>query len=145
MQFMKERLKTKFEWSTLAPFTPGVRSSVAMIRVDCKDDVYDFIRKWKAQDEEDIKFKGAAIRARADKPREQRKANGKIWSMAEYLRTTFQDKLVHADFRNSSVWLGDWEVKWDMDTEAFKWLEDGISDAAVVVDRAEAEAKCRRE
>ena len=140
--FMKDQLKTREEWKDLVAFAPNIRSSIAMIKVESKDEVFDFIRKWKVDEHE---YKDRKIRARADKPPEQRKANGKIYSMAEHLRSTFVQTDVDADFKNGSVWLGDHEVvKWDMDTESFSWLEDGVQKCGVVIDRTEAEKTCER-
>ena len=141
---MKEIFAKHDEWEKLLPFATGVRASVAMVRMNCKEEVFDMIRQWKALDENDIKFKGVMIRARTDKPPAQRKANGKIWAMASYLRNTFNDKEVDADFRNSSVWMGDWEVvKWDTELEGFRWLDDGISHTGLDIQRAEAEEQCK--
>jgi hypothetical protein len=137
---VKDKMKEwEEDFKSLSPFAPNVRSSVVMIKMTSKEDVFEFIAKWK---ESDIIFKGRAIRATTDKPPEQRKANAKIYNMTGHLKSVFIDKEVDADFRNASVWLGDWEVvKWDIQAEAFKWIEDGMSKAGVVVDRAEAEKK----
>ena len=72
-----------------------------------RDEVFEFIQQWKDTGSE---YKGKAIRARADKTPEQRKANSKIYKMAEHLKTAFIDRDVDADFKRSSVWLGEWEV-----------------------------------
>ena len=71
-----------------------------MIRVESKDGVFAFICAWKAAE---VKFGEVSIRATSDKPPQQRKSNGKICSMAPYLRSKFQDAEVDPDFRNSSV------------------------------------------
>ena len=115
-----------------------------MIKVDSKDEVFDFIRKWKPLETE---YKKQTIKARGDKPPEQRKSNGKIYGMAQHLRETLVDKEkeIDADFKNSSVWIGDFEiVKWDMQSESFQWFDDALNSAGVVVDRVAAEKKTDR-
>ena len=140
--FVKEQLSAREEWRDLVPFAPNVRSSVVMIKVNSRDDIYDFIRKWKTTD---ARFNDHPIRARADKSPEQRKANGKVYMAWQYLREKFEDKGVDPDYTNSSVWIGEWEVaKWDAASETIQWLEEGIASAGVVIDRDEAARKMER-
>ena len=142
VKFVKEKLAEHPEWSELETFTPNIRSSIAMVKVNSKDEVFEFAREWKSAG---AVFKGQSIRARADKPPEQRKANGKVYAMGDYLRQKFTDKEVDCDFRSSSIWFGDWEaVKWDIESDSFKWIEEGLSSAAVEIDRDDAERCCAR-
>ena len=136
-EFTKTQLEQKDEWKHLVPFAPNVRSSTVMIKVSSRDEVFDFIRHWKNFD---VKFKENPIRARGDKPPEQRKANSKIYKVSEYMRKKFADKDVDADFKHSSVWVGDWEVvKWDSSSEKFVWDEDNLEKAGVTIDQAEVD------
>ena len=124
-------------WKSLKPFAPGVRSSIVMVKLSSRDEMFGFIRDWK---DEEFKYKEHVIRARADKTPEQRKANAKIYNISEYLNSKFMDKEFDSEFKNAPVWLGDGEVvKWDSDSESFLWQEDVINKAGVVIDREEAE------
>ena len=135
--FVTAQLAGHEEWEHLTPFAPAVRTSVGMIKMRSKEEVFDFIQFWK---ELDITFKDFKIRARADKTPEQRKANSKIYKMSEFLKGLFQDKDVDPDFRYSSVWVGDGEVvKYDPQADKYIWEEEGIQKAGVTIDRDAAE------
>ena len=136
-EFVRNRLAEQEEWRNLIAFAPSVRSSVVMVKMRSRDEVFEFIRSWK---ESSIRFKDRDIRARADKTPEQRTANSKIYKMAEHLKGVMIDKDVDPDFKNSSVWVGEGEVvKWVPQEERFSWSKDGISKAGVTIDHAEAE------
>ena len=116
-----------------------MRTSVVLTRVASKDEVFDFIRKWKTAEP---LFNGHTIHARADKPPEQRKANAKVFKITAALREVFIDKDIDPDYKNHSVWLGDFEVvKWDMEGETYFWLDEGIAGAGVQVDRQDIEKR----
>ena len=54
--------------------------------------------------------------------------------MAEHLKAVFVGKEVDADFRRSSVWIGDWEVvKWDVDTAHVNGLDEWIQSSGIVI------------
>ena len=60
--------------------------------------------------------------------------------MSEHLKRVFIDKDVDPDFKNFSVWIGEWEVvKWDPQAEQFNWAEEPLTKAGITIDRAEAE------
>ena len=135
--FIRTQLDQREEWKHLIAFAPGVRASAVMIKVKSKDEMFDFIQKWK---DLDISFKEKPIRARADKTPEQRMGNSRIYRMNEYLKGVFTDKDVDPDFKRSSVWIGDGEVvKWDPQADMFKWEEETLTEAGIEIDRAEAE------
>lgn len=139
--FMKDMLALREEWKDLTAFAPNVRSSIALIRVDSNQEVRDFIRLWKDQNDDVTQFKGHVIRASVDKPPEKRKANDRVYNLASYLQSKMVDKDVDADFKNASVWLGDSQIAtWDVDTETFLWKDDIIQSAGLQVDKVEAEA-----
>ena len=134
--FVKSKLKDMEQWSHLTPFAPGVRASSVLVKVRSRDEVFEFIQHWK---DTGFEYKGKAIRARADKTPEQRKANSKIYKMAEHLKTAFIDRDVDADFKRSSVWLGEWEVvRWDTSGENFQWIDDQIVKSGATIDREAA-------
>ncbi|CAK0800469.1 unnamed protein product [Prorocentrum cordatum] len=139
--FLKCELGKVEEWKGLHVFAPNVRSTVAMVRVHSKDAVFDFISKWKPMN---IEYKGSAIRARADKTPEQRRSNAKIYQMAEYLKKTFIDKDIDADYKQAAVWVKDWKlVEWDRDASDFVWDDGAISSSGLTVDKLKAEEATR--
>ena len=141
--FVGESLKQRDEWKHLVPFAPSVRSSNVLIKMRSRDEVFEFIQKWKVLD---TKFKDHSIRARADTPPQQRKANAKIFRMFEHLKSECHGKEDDADFKRSSVWIGDWEVvKWDQDADQFRWMDDDIRNAGVVINKEEAENATRQQ
>ena len=137
--FVKAQLAGQEAWGHLMPFAPYVRSSVVMVRVKSKEEMFEFIHFWK---DLHITFKDRSIRARTDKTPEQRKSNSMIYKMSERLKGLLVDKDVDPDFKNTSVWVGDGEVvRWDPQAGKFSWLDEGIAKAGVSIDRQEAE-KC---
>ena len=136
-EFVRAELDKRDEWKHLICFAPGVRTSMVMVKVGSKDEVFEFIHIWKSLD---VSFKGKPIRARADKTPEQRTGNSRIYRMSEYLKGVVIDKDVDPDFKNFSVWIGDQEVvKWDPQAGRFNWMEDPINKAGVEIDRVAAE------
>lgn len=137
--YMKEALQARDDWRELHAFAPNVRSSIALIKMESEHEVKQFIRAWKNLP--GSKFKGNAIRATADKPPEQRKANAKVYSMSVYLRSKIANKDVDADFKRASVWVGDAEVvKWDIESDIFRWMDDAVENLGGHIDKKEAEA-----
>ena len=135
--FVKALLEQREEWKNLISFAPAVRTSMVMVKVQSREEVFEFIRNWK---DLDVSFKGKPIRARGDKTPEQRTGNSRIYKMSEYLKTVFIDHDVDPDFKNFGVWVGDWEVvKWDPQGGTFNWAEETLNKAGITIDRAEAE------
>ena len=140
--FVKAQLDEHEEWKDFIPFAPGVRASVVMVKLSSKEDVFEFIHKWKNLG---ISFKDKAIRARADKTPEQRKSNAMIYNMSNHLKEVLADKHVDPDFKRMSTWVGEWEVvRWDPQVGSFHWVEEDILKAGVTIDRDYAE-KCAAE
>ena len=108
-----------------------------MVKVRSKEEMYEFIQKWKNLD---ISFKGKTIRARTDKTPEQRMGNKKTFKMSEHSKGVFIDKCVDLDFKHFSVWVGDCEVvKWDPQAARLNWQEEDINKAGLTIDRDSAE------
>ena len=61
--------------------------------------------------------------------------------MTMYLTSKISGREIDADFKHASVWLGEDEiVKWDMDSEGYRWIDETIQKAGVAIDEMEAEA-----
>ena len=104
--------------------------------------MYDFIRKWNSQEHV---FKNCTIRAKADKPPEQRKANAKIYLVTKYLKEAAGSEKaddVDGDYRKSVVWYGDSQlVSWNRDTEKLEWNEDVMAMLDISITSGEIEQK----
>ena len=135
--FVRAQLDEREEWKTFIAFAPGVRASAVMVKMGSKEEMYEFIQKWKNLD---ISFKGKTIRARTDKTPEQRTGNKNTFKTSEHLKGVFVDKYVDPDFKNFSVCVGDFEVvKWDPQAQRFNWQEEDIKKAGLTIDRDSAE------
>ena len=126
-KFVTDELKKNPTWSSLKPFAPGIRSSVALIRISDLDAAYEFIDAWRSSDHT---YKDREIRARTERPPEQRKSNAKIDLINEFLRREFPGVDLDTDFKNACVWADDGAVvTWDIDEERFSW-DDGVLQSA---------------
>ena len=134
--WVKEQLAARPEWADLVGFAPGVRSSLALIKTSCQEDVWDFVMRWK--NEEHI-YKGVAIRARSDKSKEQRETNGRVWGMLKYLETKFPKTEFDPDYKGASVWIPAGKVvSWEPDSKDYIWNEGLLKEQAMEVDEEEA-------
>jgi hypothetical protein len=140
-QFVNDKLKATEGWSHLKAFAPNIRGTVALIRMDEKEAVYEFTAEWRKQG---LKYNDACLRARGELPPIKRKSNAKVYLMKEYLSTTF-GKDFDPDFRSSSVW-GEKGivVKWNMDSEEFEWDDAMLAENMLEVDKAKAVEYTRR-
>ena len=79
------------------------------------------------------------IRAQCEKPPEKRKSNRKIYLMNEYLSQNHKTHEFDADFKHTCVRVGEVGelVTWNVDDEVFIWNDDVISQASIVVDKAQ--------
>ena len=142
--FVKAELQTREEWKRLKGFAPNVRGTIAMIKMSTTGEVSKFIEEWSTVDHT---YKGAAIRARFEKPPEKRKSNAKIYLMGEYLRAKFQDKEFDTDFKYACVWGGDAGVivSWNVEEEEFEWNDDVIAHFGITINKTQAVEHTRRQ
>ena len=132
-------LKSNTRWQHLKAFAPGVRSSVAIIRMQSKDEGFDFCSEWKSLADKDVSFNGSRLRARTDQSPAQRKMNAKVYHMTDYFKTKFQDKQFDADFKQGIVWADEGElVKWSMTSEDFVWGDEVLASGGYDIDKVAA-------
>ena len=123
-------------------FAPGIRTSVAMIRLLSKTALFKFVNAWKQAEEAGFisKFgdEGLVIRAKRDKPPAIRKAHGKLWQLFTHLRSLGHND-AEIDWRNCTLWINDCEVvKWDVDNELAIWRETDMTLHNLLIDIAAA-------
>eukprot|EP00975_Prorocentrum_lima_P037008 7789914-Prorocentrum_lima.AAC.1 len=69
-------MKDQPDWEGLSATSPDIRSTICLLKMSSRDEVYKLLNMWIWGSHV---FKGNTIRAKADRPPEQRKANAKIY------------------------------------------------------------------
>eukprot|EP00959_Pyramimonas_sp_CCMP1952_P414119 8676600-Pyramimonas_sp.AAC.1 len=85
-EFLMTELTKEEGWKYLQAFAPNVRSTAAMVRAPSELAVLDFVAFRKSKD---ITFNSGAIRAKVDKPPEQRRSTSMAFSMAAHFQSSF--------------------------------------------------------
>ena len=133
---MDNTLKGNEAWKDLTAFAPGIRTSIALIRMHSNDDVRAFCQQWRA---DDITFQGAALRAGPVRTPEERKSNTKIYNLSDFVRKTFPPKEFDADFKRAKLWGDEGIIAvWSAEEECFKWNDDVLSAGGYTFDKSAA-------
>ena len=133
--FVAGQIQTMPTFSHLKCFAPGVRTSMAIIRVSSKDEGISFCEAFK---EKEVIFEGVRLRARGDKSREERIRNARIFNMTDFFRKNFEGDF-DPDFGKGIVWGEEGAlVKWIMESEKFEWMDATLEKAGYKVDKHEA-------
>ena len=123
-------------------FAPGIRTSVAMVRLTSKTALFKFVNAWKQAEEAGLISKFGddelVIRTKRDKPPAIRKAHEKLWQLFTHLKSLGHND-AEIDWRKCSLWINDCEVvKWDIDTDSAIWMETDMSHQNLLIDVAAA-------
>ena len=136
-EFVKEAIEGMPDFKHLKCFAPGVRTSMAIVRVSSNEEGFAFCKAFK---DNEIDFQGARLRARGDKTADERKRNRNVYNMTDYFNKHFEGNF-EADYRRGIVWADEGRIAtWNTDSSVFDWSDDLLQSAGYKVDKAEAAA-----